>query len=257
MKALEKIVEIPIYWDDLKSLSLDEKALLALASYAASESNTISKLYLFSTHKMTGNEIVDSAISIQIMVLLRYWSAKLFEFFESISEISNSRGTKDDNVIRLAKESFDAFSELEELRGYEIARAIRHEATNHYSFKAAKKNIDHVSDRANCKLYLHNKDGNSWYPFGEEVMFSGRLNRAGASLRTKEEKNQLLKDWLDWNLSATRWANKAYELIATELVLDRLPDRNAKQKLLWLEPELVGEIDGRKTPVFLKNGVGR
>lgn len=253
MKAIEKIVEIPVFLEDLEPLSVDEKALLALASYAATESNTISKLYLFSTHKMTGDEVVDSAISIQIMVLLRYWSAKLFEFFESISEIAGARGTSEENVIRLANESFEAFSQLEDSRGYEIARAIRHEATNHYSFKAAKKNIVHVSERANCKLFLHKKDGNSWYPFGEEVMFSGRINRAGASLKTKEEKQKTLEDWLEWNLVATRWANKTYELIAKDLVLRRLPNRRPREKILWLDPELVGNIEGRKTPVFLRN----
>ncbi|WP_170596196.1 hypothetical protein [Ruegeria arenilitoris] len=253
MKAIEKIIELPIYLKDLEALSVDEKALFALASFAASESNSISRLYLFSTHKTTGDEIVDSAISLQIMVMLGYWSAKLFEFYETISDLAISKGTKNDNVIRLAKESFDAFSGIKEQPGYEVARAIRHEATNHYSFKAAKKNLAYIPDNANCKFYLHEKDGNSWYPFGEEVMFVGRFNRAGASLNSREEKNQLLKEWLDWNLAATKWANKAYELIATSLVLDRLPDRTARQKLLWLDPELVGEVNGRKTPIFLRS----
>ena len=257
MHAIEHLTEYPLGWKDLEALPGDQKALIALANYAATEVNALHRNYLFSSHDFCGQDAIDLAISAQRLVLLRCWSAKMFEFSKSIEKLAKGTGTNDRLIIELATQAVSDFAALKQAKGYYVVENLRHEATNHFSFKAAKKNLNHVSPSLNCNLYVHELNGNSHFPMGEAVMFFGRLNRHGASLKTTEEKEQLLDFWMEWNLRATRWVSEVHVNIMAKLVFDRFGDRKWEKKTYWIDPELVGGIPGRRIPVFLRNEAGQ
>lgn len=146
------------------------------------------------------------------------------------------------------------FETLKSIRGYKLARWVRHESTNHYTLKAARNNLEFVSERANYNLYLHKLNGNSFYPMGEEVMFVARMNRAGANFSTREEGAEGLKLWFDWNIEANKWLHKAHSRFLKELVLDSRPKEAARKKSYWFKPELVGEAGEPRIPLFYRKG---
>jgi len=253
VKALEKLVEFPVRWSDLDGLTTDQKAFLAIVSYAASEFNILRRLYLFASHETTDeDQDILFGTTMQRLVVLRTWSAKLFELSQTVEKLSKENGTSDLVVQRVAKSAWKSFEDTKLTDGYKIARNVRHEATNHYSMDAAKRNLPFVPSHANCGLFMHEKDGNSFYPMGEEVMFMGRMNRSGSSLKTDEERAEQLNLWARWNLDATRWSRELQRSIDTELLFDHMPGRSGKQKVYWFDPELVGGLTGRRVPLFLR-----
>jgi hypothetical protein len=97
--------------------------------------------------------------------------------------------------------------------------AIRHEVANHYTLKAAKKNLRFISPEADLSLYVHELRGNSFYPMGEEVIFAGRLNRHLSGSAADIPPSDAFDEWLDWSLKATNLANKVHFELVKALIL--------------------------------------
>ncbi|UWQ54265.1 hypothetical protein [Leisingera caerulea] len=247
----EVVTELPICWAELSSLSDDEKAVVGVLSYATTESNALRRMFIFASHEMVGEDAIDTAISIQRFVLLRTASSRLFEVKEFLEFGGKRKTLKDEKILAFAAEALDAFEKLKGKNGYEIARNMRHEATHHYSLSAARKNLRHVPSNANCSLYLHQMTGNSYYPMGEEVMFVGGMNRVGAKFSSKEEKQELINEWYEWNLAASQWLENTFTSCLKLFLLPKFPQKKALRKSFRLGPELVSSPDEHKVPIFL------
>ncbi|MFN8993274.1 MAG: hypothetical protein ACK5X3_06380, partial [Pseudomonadota bacterium] len=180
--AIEYFVELEMRWKEFDPLSDDEKAALSIVCFAVTEVNALMRIYAFAEHHFTGNAAIDYGMLAQSHSLLRCWSAKLFEFSEFITFKDKNNRTSTPSLLALSKKHVAAFDVLKSANGYGAARYLRHETTNHYFLDPVRKNLPHVSDRANCNFYLHQLNGNSHFPMGEEVVFVGRLNRDGAYL---------------------------------------------------------------------------
>lgn len=252
MSAIEYLVDYSLRWADLRDLPEDQVAFLGVLSYAVSEVNALSGIYIFSSHPMIENEAIDNAILIQRFVLLRSWSARLFEAIELLENGVKKRQISDQDLLEFVKECLKELSAIKSSKGYELARDLRNESTNHYSFSTAKKNLKHISDRANCNMYLHEKKVNSFYPFGEEVMFVGRLNRHGASLRTRDKKSNLLDLWISWNLKATQLIGDIQVEFFKKFLLERFPDKFGHERPYWIPRELASTVEDKHVPIFLR-----
>lgn len=251
-KAIAHFHEYPISWRRIRQLPEDQQAALGIISYAVSETNALAKSYIFSSHKMIGESAIDSATTMQKFVILRSWSAKLIEVETFLKLGGKKKETKDRDLLRLSENALQNFRPLRNTEGYYLARDIRNESTNHYSFSAAKKNLKYVSHNSNCNLYLHDMGGNSFYPMGEEVMFIGRMNRRGANLESKEDKNALLGKWMDWNLDANDWLNEVHSNMVNELIFKQDSEVFAKKKAYWIPMNFVGNQEDNMMPVFLR-----
>jgi hypothetical protein len=95
-------------------------------------------------------------------------------------------------------------------------------------------------------------DGNSFYPLGEEVVFSGRLNRFTSNRVSKEERLQAGKEWMEFNFAATRWVRKVHAAIIRRLLFKKFPARRARPKEYWLPTGYVADIDDQGIPIFLR-----
>ncbi len=250
--ATENIDEYALNWSDLKGLTEDEKAFVALSCYAVTELNVLSRVYLFSSHIPNGNEIIDAAIQAQRFVLLRTWSAKLFEFSECIKQMNGPKSKLDESVENIAKRASSLFEQVKCLKGYSVAKHIRHEASNHYSFPATKKNLGFVEDSADCGLYLHEMEGNSFYPMGEEVVFGGRIIRHGSPSSSFESIHNMLDDWMEWNIQATKWVRDVQFLAVKTLIVDKLSNKSFEKKKIPVDRNIARTISDGGVPIFLR-----
>ncbi|UWR58502.1 hypothetical protein [Phaeobacter inhibens] len=251
-KAIEYITEYRLTWGEFNSIPEDQRAALSVASYAVSEINTLARLYMLSWQNVEGNEVVDQFIFQQSNVLLRLFSAKIFEFSQLVNLKDKDNKTSDEIVRGLFQDANREFDKLKARKGYKLAMFVRHEASSHYRLKPARENLASVSENARLSLCVHKHNANTVHPLGEESMFIGRLNRADKAANTKEEKIELHKEWYQWNLDATDWVNNTFEQLVQKVVLNRFPKKSARRNPHWVEPKLVAELEEVKIPVFLR-----
>lgn len=250
-KAIEFLYEYAITKKEFETLEPDLAAAVSVACYAYSEVNALMRLYLFSVHDHADNDVIDSMGAIQSNVLLRAWSAKLFEFADFV-ELKKHNKTKSNILITLANAARKEFEPLKKDSAYQTVRALRNEATSHYSLEPAKKNLAFLGQRAALSIVQHKMGGNSFNPLGEEVMFIGRMNRAAKHLQTKEDKVLFHKQWFDWNLKATKWLGKVQAQFAKKIIFEKFPDRRARRLMHYIPQQMVGEVGESKTPLFCR-----
>ncbi len=251
-KAMEKIAEFRLSENEYDEIPDDQRAAISVVSYAVGEITALMRMYLFSQQSLTDDPVVDGAIFIQTNVLLRTLSAKIFEVSELVNTKDKKNKTDDEVVLRIFNDAFSTFEELRSRKGYQIARAVRHEAANHYRLKPAKQNTASLGKGARLSFCMHKKQGNSFNPIGEECIFIARINREGADFGSKEEKIALHQEWFRWNLDAVDWVNSLFERLFSEVVLQRFPNKKASWKVHWMDPRLVGEVGEVQMPVFLR-----
>ena len=237
--------------DEFSSIPEDQRAALGLVSFAMSEINTLAKAYLFFQHKMTGDEIIDVAITLQNGTLLRNWSATILDFLLLFTDTKKNK-SQDVELKKLFKESADLFLPLKEQSTYKLVKIMRNEVTNHFFLEPAKLNLSFVSENADLSLNFHKMQGNNFAPLGGEIMFIGRGNKFGANLTEKSDILQLHKDWMDWNLAAWRWSIRVFDLFVKRLLTERFPNKKLVTTTHTIPSNLVGYAETFRAPIFLK-----
>lgn len=250
-KALVHLEEYHLSWDELKTLPEDHLAAVAVLSYAVSETNALLRIYLSQDHAYVEKKAINSASNIQRFVIIRSISSRLFELEAFLKEITGQDESKKDQLRLLGRAALVGFNKLKNSEEYELARTIRHDATNHYSFSSAKKNLMRVHKGADCNMYMHRMNGNCFYPFGEEVMFHARLNRRWANISSKKERDQKFKKWLDWTLKMKSWLDEVHANFTDELVFKPLGRNSVRKEVYWVQQNFVSKAKDKLTPIFL------
>lgn len=234
--------ELPLKKGDLSTICEDRVALFALTSYAVTELNVFARLMISVMHEVERDDAINMATFIQQSCVLRIWTLKLFEFHDCLEKLSRGVGTSDSKVIELAKKAITSFDSEPKLHSsFKLARNVRNETAGHYSFKAAKKNLSHVGNSGIASLFVNQKSGNSFYPFGEEVMFIGRLNRHGASLSDVSDKLKTTDKIFAWTKAANSWARQVHLEVFQILIAPSLGGKFKKRSVYWVKPKKVGE----------------
>ncbi len=253
-KEIEHFEEVRITADSLTKLPEDQKAIVSLLSFAVNEINILKNLYLFTAHDYVDQDLIDGLLLSREFLILRTWSAKLFEVEKCLTKIVNKRQTHDAKVLNLCQQALANFSSINGANTrpvYPIIRNIRNWVANHYSFDEAKQNLKHVTPSNNCKFYLHKMNGNSHYPIGDEVMFLGIMNRHCAG-HGKRDAGDLMKSWMEWNLEADNWLATTHAKFTEELVFKNDASMTSRKVSCWIPPELVGTQDGQKAPILYR-----
>mmetsp|Transcript_6452 Transcript_6452/g.11062 ORF Transcript_6452/g.11062 Transcript_6452/m.11062 type:complete len:208 (-) Transcript_6452:388-1011(-) len=202
-------------------------------------------------HEDTGEESVDRIFYSQRFFVLRMWSSKLFEFIEfcTMRGSHNKTGSSTlKSALAASKESIDKISNS---NAYKLARALRHETTNHYSLRAAKKNVKHIDPTANASLYLHKMQGNGHYALGDELVFTGRLNRFMIDQKL-EHPREIIESWVDWNISATSLAHSIHAKLYSDLLISKMPDKRKRKRMHWLPWSSIGFPSGPFLPAIFR-----
>jgi hypothetical protein len=227
------------------------KVLIAVSSYAVTELNILERLYIFSCDELDDDELINSMSNTQRVVLLRLWSAKLFEFLDFLDEFCNQPSHAGiEEIIETTKETL---RERKKSDAFSIVRNLRHEAANHYSIKAAKKNISHIPNDADLSLYLHELIGNGYFPTGEEVMFAGRLNRHKLGKEISLSRSgEVYEEWMDWNLATSRWIKTFHNDLLAKTIISAFPSRELEEDTHWFRSNKAVRLDQFTLPVIAR-----
>lgn len=234
---------------NLTHLHEDMQAGMALMSLAVTESNFLMKMVIDSAHPKINDSIVDLLNSTRHTMLLRLWSAKLFEFITML----NSKSVRESNGgwAEEAASFLAQFDNFNNHPGYAYARDSRNEFTNHYSFSASKKNVKHIHPNADCSLYVHDLSGNGFYPMGEEFLAMGRFVRTSEN-RSLEDILVEVEAWVDWNLEANQLLNNCFTDIMTRLVIDVI-NLNPDKIDVWLPKHMTHQKEKPSAPILLRH----
>ncbi|MEX0276038.1 MAG: hypothetical protein AB3N19_00840 [Ruegeria sp.] len=251
-KAIEYVAEYRLTWSEFNSIPEDQRAALSVTAYAVSEINTVARLYMLSWHETENNEVVDQLIYLQSNVLLRMFSAKVFEFSQLVNLKDKKNKTSDPVVAEIFKKAEERFAALRDRAGYKYSEYMRHEASSHYRLKPARDNLKNVSERARLSLYEHRSKANTAHPLGEETMFVARLNRAEKQAISMKDKLEIHREWFQWNVDAIDWVNETFDAVVQKTVKDRFPKKRSRKTPHWIEPQLVAEHEDLRIPVFIR-----
>ncbi len=253
-RALIKFSEFRPSKENLDGLSEDLRAALAVFCFALNEINSLMRLNQFSEQSLDEKPEIVSAIVIQRTALMRTISSKLFELREFLSIHGKYSKTNDADLQAFKTFAHSMMKTLEDHEGFKFVKKIRNEATNHYSLKAARSRLAWVHDEAQRTLYSHENPRNSFYPYGEEVLFIGLINELIRSTEDQSAAAELILKMADWNIAATRVFNELFNEFLDRYVLGAEPKRRSKVVCYWVNPDLVGTASGRIIPVFSGNG---
>lgn len=236
--AWDNLYKFSISRDDYLNLGEDKAAYLGLVNHAATELNVLARLAILSEHDHSWNRIAQLASICQRSVIIRILSSKLFEFFKELRKISSSE-IIDPVVKTLSVSAVSSFDELALSRAFHAVSRVRDETTNHYSFKALKKNLKHIGPDPDLDLYMTESIGNSFSLMGEEVSFTARLNRQYHSVPDEELADGAMGEWHDWNIKAGKWVHAVYSDTNLTILSDLISQRSIEKMSIEIPQELV------------------
>lgn len=249
-KPLMKFQELRLSGKDLKELPAERAAFLALLLNAYNEVNVLMRLQALNGMDTTEPGPIRAFGDSTKLFLARTLSAKLFEVVELLEAKKSWNKTSDEVINDFSKRSLEKFQKVTKQDGYQIARTLRHEIVNHYSLKAATKNIASLEDDADLTYYIHKTGGNSFAQLGEKVVFSEKFRRGVLSSKSGDNLTQF-RTWLDWTLEARRWLWE----VSAEFLVETMPlgpEKWKKDRVYYLDDVFVGDLGDTFAPLFLR-----
>ena len=250
-KRIVHLYEFALSQSDLEKLSDDEVAFLATLGFAIDEISIFQKLVVQAFSKKPKDTVLLNLNGIQVNTVTRSLCAKLFE---ALRIFENYRKMVDRSGDTKTKEKLDEYErELTEFKrdpNYDLAKTIRDHSTNHYLPSETKKNIKHVPARARFVAYLHENQGNSFYPFGEEYVFFGRIGRYFSDEKKSGFAIDDIQNWIAWSLQISRWLNRMLSGYILWIHKERFPDLALKKKTPYLEMDFFAELGEKPLPLI-------
>ena len=242
------LVQYQLTKQELASLDDDYAALLATLCYALNEIRVVSSLYL-SAFQEPKDEHVKRKWIVQRNTLLRMMNAKVFEALKGVHDFEDSLRRKDCNhdLLTLLEKHSEKLRGLKRESGYKISERLRSQSTNHYLPSIAKRNLKYLSQRASKSLYLHETDGDSFFPLGEEVVFDSAFVALESEFKTNAD--DLFLAWLTWTQQANRTVSSTFDGLAKHLVQVSFPSKFGQQRKPYVEPSFL--LGFRSKPLAL------
>lgn len=176
-----------------------ERAILVGVCFCENEVNSLRRIGLFSMNIQETNKTVRDAAMVQMQVILRSITAKLFEFFEFYNKVS-SRKRESDAVLKVLDRMKPQHKACVKHVGYSYARKIRNSQANHYKLEDIEETVARVDGSAKCEFSLTPETGNAFFPFAERLVFNPDPDhRLDTEIEAKEAES-IVGDWIDWIL---------------------------------------------------------
>lgn len=234
--------------EQLEKLTESERAFLVVICHAYSEINVLGRLAYYSLADNKNVDVLRAAQTHQSLTIIRCLSAKLFEFAKIFK---NKKWENESQQIgKIFHFSGDEFSNRKLEQNYTTARNVRDFVTNHYDPSKIRKNFQHLAEGMNFDLFLCEPDANSFSMIGDEISFTGQINREFSS-RDLPEGDSGFGLWWKWNLEAWRWARLVHAKTVECLLFDQVDDLEWTDELIEVPLEIIADV-GYQLPIFLE-----
>lgn len=250
-KAIIHIAKYPLKKSDFKSIHPDIIAAYTITCHAESEVNTLMKLSISASSIPEESNAIQTMGLIHHSIIMRIWSAKLFEFWDFMKLSAKYNRTKNSDLVAFCNSMTSEFDNSKDRPGYKTACNLRNETTNHYSLSAARTNFKHTHESLDLSMYLHRSSGNSLYALGENVMSTSSVIRQ-AGQNNMEGFREIIDDWFEWNREVTELLKKTNYRIFTDLILPHIPAKKIRETPHYVPYSLVIEHDEPTTPLFMR-----
>lgn len=254
MKLL-KLYEVGLSSRDLDELGEDLTAVLATISHAVNEINLFRGLFLLSDPEFPSAERIRKKAQIQKFAITRALNAKTFEALDSIDQaktVLNRRMQRERSrkVVETLRSVVEALCTIELQTvglGYEVTKEIRDKVTNHYLPSEVRKNLPTAPYHSNAAMVLHETEGDSFYPFAEDLVFFPVLQKFATE--KGKSKREIIDEWMSWSLASSIAVCDMHFRLSKILIIDLLGKR-ASQVALFAESELFQDYRSHPLPLF-------
>ncbi len=251
---IEYFYEVRLTRRQLFELNKEDAAFLASLCFFHNEIYLLYKLLIANINHGIDETVASKINAVNRTISLRLISSKIIEAIKLWKDQRKIWARRQSLTLSSALAS--KIDDLESVSSEPMHKAsvhIRNLIGNHLIVSEFEDALDHTSDNADLNLYIHRETGNSFYSLGEEVLFSGLLNKYIASELPQYTNNaeQFIDDWLDWNDRAHKALESAASTFITAMLLGEKINASARRTPHFLAPENVGDLSTFRFPSIL------
>lgn len=236
-------------WGDLKDVSVEHMSFYACLCFIVNELNVLQRLTLISLKLYEEGSLEEAAAKIQRNTLTRLYSSKCFEAQKFIEKCAMK--ARDGKVKDLARHHRTQFADLNDGKGFEIARHIRDKVGFHLDFREVQKSVSRADAIVDCDSYLHT-DGNCFFPLGECVVQEWGYWGASEDAKHSVLSDSDLDDWVNWSVSVHSLTKDIHFEAFEKFVWESIEHVERNQSQLTANARFIAQFGQTDLPLFLE-----
>lgn len=176
-----EVFRVPISKDRLRSIPVEERNLLLLASHAVNQLSVLRKLLIFSLNYRSDSELENTLSAGQSQIILRFLFGALAEAWEMIKRPINQKLIGKDYVDLIEADGNIAYAKLKKHFGESnLLHSLRNTiAYHHPSAQELEAAFEDVPDDEDWAWYPSDTINNSFYLASDMVISAGILRVIG------------------------------------------------------------------------------
>ncbi|MGE0236464.1 hypothetical protein [Methylocystis sp.] len=176
-----EIFRVPLSKDQLRSVPVDDRNLLLLASHAVNQLSVLRKILVFSTNHDSKSELENTLSAAQSLMVSRFLFGTLAETWEMIKRPVNQRLIGKDYAREIEPDGVVAYEKLKKHFGEtNLLHLIRNQVAYHYPENAElAAAFEEVPDDEDWAWYPSDTTDNSYYLASDFVISTHILKLTG------------------------------------------------------------------------------
>lgn len=237
--------------EELRSIPASHAGFLVTSCLANNEINVFVRLYLMSLNTVSHKRpISDDALNeyayVQCVILQRHISAKVFEYLNMIERFAKKLKGHHSPIHAYLLEVNSVIKEIRKAKEFALATWYRNKTTNHYDIGAIMGLVGNkkvLPDTAEMSIYLHEKDGNSGYLLGEQILLAQTaLNEVSAI--------EQIRGFETWLLATVKRVTTLHHNFCIKLMETHFPGKTVQEFPINPESHLVGSVTSSCLPIL-------
>ncbi|MBO9589471.1 hypothetical protein [Devosia sp.] len=233
---LYQFVEFKFTAAELQAIPKQHSTYMVATCFAINEILVFLRLTLHTINSLAiarGDDRMASIAFMQDQILLRTLSGKAVEYLKVIRDHRKICERAGDVTI---KAFFDKYGgEIDEIwdsTQSKFAVELRNNLISHIGLDRIRKSIAALPhDRREMNIYLHNKDGNTVYPIGEDVAHI-------AAFDTTEQ----VDEWSDWVLKTCKTIQGLHHQYMIWIIETFFPSKMGQEIRIEIDDRLLGPL---------------
>lgn len=248
MESTSILTVMPLSWDQLHEVPVEQKALYVSLCFLVSELNALQRLALITYHAEFDEREFDALAMIQANTINRIVSSKCVEIARFVND---GKARAKDSIVRAIFYEYDKkFADLEEDKGKNVAQHVRRKMTFHLDFGQVLKSTSEVKGSVDCNLYIHSFDGNCYFPACEDVIFQSGLQNVTCDAKHSVKTESDHEDWIKWVMAVVSLAKDMHGDVFERFLHPVLEGQMKPTKVVVIPEKLIFVQNVNSPPLF-------